>query len=194
MKRWMIVPVLLLMLTGCRFQHGELERAMDLRARLLAGECSFDAVITADYGDMLHSFTMNCRGDSKGNVSFTVTKPDSISGICGTVTEDGGKLEFDGTALVFELMADGQVSPVSAPWLLLKTLRGGYLTACGMEGELLRLTIDDSYEEDALHLEIWLDGDDSPVRGEVYWDGRRILTVEVEKFAYQSLSDAGRIG
>ncbi len=38
----------------------------------------------------------------------------------------------------------------------MKTLRSGYITSAGMDGGRLRLTIDDSYEDDALHLDIWL--------------------------------------
>jgi hypothetical protein len=67
-------------------------------------------------------------------------------------------------ALTFPPLADGQVAPVSGPWILLKTLLGGYLTACGMEDDLLRLTIYDSYEEDALQMEIWLNGENLPVQ------------------------------
>ena len=49
---------------------------------------------------------------------------------------------------------------------------------------MVRVTIHDSYEEDALMLDIWLDGNNLPARAEILWDGRRILTVEVENFEY----------
>jgi hypothetical protein len=71
---------------------------------------------------------------------------------------------------------------VSAPWIFYTTLRGGYLTAAGMEDNLLRLTIDDSYEEDALTVDIWLDEADNPIRAEILFDGRRILTLNIENF------------
>ena len=45
-----------------------------------------------------------------------------------------------------------------------------------------RLTMDDSYAEDALRMEIWLNGDDLPVRGEIYYGGRRILSLDVKNF------------
>ena len=51
-----------------------------------------------------------------------------------------------------------------------------------MEGELLRLTIDDSYEEDSLQLDIWLDAKDQPQRTEICYDGRTILTLSVREF------------
>ena len=55
--------------------------------------------------------------------------------------------------------------------------------SAGQEGELLRLTIDDSYEEDALTLDIWLGENQMPVRAEILYDSRRILSMEVRDFA-----------
>ena len=156
---------------------------MAFRQRLLkASGCSFDVELTADYGDKLYTFALSCEADADGTVSFTVTAPQAIAGITGQISAAGGKLTFDGQALAFELLAQGQLSPVSAPWILLKTLRSGYLTSCGQDGEYLRLTIDDSYAEDALHLDIWLGAGDIPVRGEVLWQGRRILSMDVKNF------------
>ncbi len=171
-----------LLLTGCAGAQGELDRGLALRARLLADKCSFDVAVTADYGDEIYSFSMACEANEKGEVRFTVTEPQSIVGISGTLDAGGGKLHFDEQVLAFPLMADGQFSPVAAPWLLMKTLRSGYLTSAGQEGEYLRLAIDDSYEDDALHLDIWLDGKDLPVRSEVLWKGRRLLSMEVKSF------------
>lgn len=156
---------------------------MTLRANLLACEaCTFVAKITADYGDAVQTFSLRCEGTSDGNLGFEVLEPESISGITGRFTSGKGELIFDDAALSFPLLADGQVTPVSAPWILLKTLLGGYLTACTMEDDLLRLTINDSYEEDALQMEIWLDGEDCPVQAEIVYDDRRIITMGVESF------------
>ena len=185
MKKLSVLLIVLLFLGGCSGKQEELERAMTLRAKLLASECSFDAKITADYGDKLYVFAMACQGDSRGNLTFTVTEPESIAGITGILSQDGGRLTFDDTALAFPLMADDQLTPVSAPWIFLKTLRGGYLTSANTEEELLHLTIDDSYEEDALQLDIWLDGQNLPLQADILYDGRRILTVQVSNFTLQ---------
>ena len=183
MKRPCALLLCLLLLAGCSKVPKELERGMTLRSKLLAAQsCSFEAEITADYGDKLHTFVMRCKVDSDGDISFSVTEPETIAGITGTISDEGGQLTFADTALHFELLADEQLSPVSAPWILMKTLRSGYLTsACEEEGRI-RLTIDDSYEEDALQLDIWLDGQDLPLRGEILYDGRRILSLSIKKF------------
>lgn len=183
MKRIVFALALIMLLTGCGVNNGELERAMELRAKLLASNgCSFDTVITADFGDNTYTFSVSCVSDAQGNVTFTVKEPETIAGIAGSISGEGGKLTFDDTALSFELLADGQVTPVSAGWLLVKTLRGGYVKSCGMDGEQIRLSIDDSYETGALHLDIWLGEGDLPVCAEILYNDRRILSLEVANF------------
>lgn len=183
MKKLGVWVVVLLCFSGCSNTSKEIERGMALRSRLLkSSSCSFYAEVTADYGDQLYTFGMSCQGDSVGDLTFTVNEPETISGITGTITSEGGNLTFDDTALHFERMADEQLTPVTAPWILLKTLRSGYLTSACEEDGLLRLTIDDSYEDDALTLDVWLDGNDLPVRSEILYDGRRILSLNVKNF------------
>lgn len=172
----------LLALSGCGGENGSLDRAMNLRAKLLTSAVSFDAEITADYGDEVHTFSVYCEGDSKGNLGFRITAPETIADITGRIDAGEGKLTYRDTVLAFPLLAEDQLSPVSAPWIFYTTLRGGYLTAAGMEEDLLRLTIDDSYEEDALTVDIWLDETDTPIRAEILYDGRRILTLTIENF------------
>ena len=184
MKRIIPILLILVLLAGCAGARDTMDRAMALRSALLAKGAEFDAAVTADYGDKTYSFGMHCRMEAQGKVTFSVTAPETIAGITGTVSTSGGKLTFDGNALAFTLLADGQVSPVSGPWLLMKTLRSGYLTSCGVEDGCLRIAIDDSYEDDALHLDVWLDESDCPKRGEILWKGRRILTVEIENFVF----------
>lgn len=184
MKRIVAVLFVLVLLTGCSGKDGDMDRAMALRSKLLAQSIQFETDITADYGSKTYTFSAQCSVDSSGNLTFTVSKPETISGISGSVSASGGKLTFDGKALSFPLMADNQITPVSAPWILMKTLRSGYLTSCGREGELLRLAIDDSYADDALHLDIWLNDQDVPIRGEILWQGRRILSLEVKNFSF----------
>lgn len=184
MKRIVAVLCLLVILTGCTGPDNAMDRAMALRAKILAQAIQFEADITADYGDKTYTFSAQCSVDSGGNLTFTVTRPETISGITGSVSASGGKLTFDGKALSFPLLADNQITPVSAPWVLVKTLRSGYLTSCGYDGDNIRMAIDDSYNDDALHLDIWLDEEDLPIRGEILWQGRRILSMEVKNFRF----------
>ena len=174
---------MMVFLSGCASGAGNLERAMELRAKLLGcTTCTFDAAITADYGDEVHTFSMNCTGDNDGNLQFTVTAPETIAGITGKFEGQKGMLTFDEFALEFPRLTADQITPVSGPWILMRTLLGGYLTACGPDGENVHVTINDSYEEDALQVDVWLDGENRPTTAEIYWQGRRILSIQVMNF------------
>lgn len=185
MKKVLAVFIALFMLTGCAGSNQEMTRAISLRERIMKSEgCSFLSVITADYGDKIYEFTMDCKTDSEGNLKFSVVEPSTIAGIEGSVSANGGNFTFDDKVLAFETMADGMITPVSAPWVLMNTLTSGYLSACGNDGEYLKILLDDSYKEEALRLEVWVDAQDRPVRTEILWKGTRVLSVDVKNFAY----------
>ncbi len=178
------ILVLCLLCGGCADTEGELNRVLHLRASLQEKGCKFNAVITADYADHTYTFVMSCSTDASGHLSFEVLHPESIAGISGTIGSDGGKLTFDDVALSFSMLADGQITPVSAPWILVKTLLGGYISASTMEGQMLHVTANDSYFEDALQLDIWLDSTNCPVNADIVYRDRRILSLRIENFEF----------
>ena len=183
MKKLAALMIALVILTGCTGKRAEMDRIMTLRAKLLGSEgCAFTAHITADYGDSIQEFTLYCEGTNDGDLGFRVEAPETLTGITGRFKGNEGMLTFDDVVLSFPLLADDQITPVSGPWIFLKTLLGGYLTACTVEDDLLHLTVNDSYEEDALQMELWLSSEDVPVHGEIIYDGRRIVTMQIENF------------
>lgn len=158
-------------------------RGLQLRSRICSAlSCSFDAEITADYGDQTHTFSVGCSFDASGNLKFVVQSPETIAGIEGSIDTAGGKLQFDVTALAFPLLADDQLSPISAPWILMKTLRSGFITSAGKVDGYTRLIVDDSFDSDPLTLHIFLDDSNSPTEAEIYWHNRRILTLSICNF------------
>ena len=174
---------LLLLLPGCSSENRELKAAMDFRESLLAAkECCFEAEVTADYGDSLNQFRVSCQSDSNGKTAFEIREPETIAGIKGNISGSGGELTFDDTALYFDLMTDEQLTPVSAPWILMKALRSGYITSVCREDELLRMTLDDSYESEMLTMDVWFREDRIPIRADIFWDGRKILSLAVVNF------------
>ena len=177
----LLVPILL---CGCGAPRED--PGLTLRSRVLEKGCSFDATVTADYGDSLSVFTLQCTGSPDGSLTFTVTEPDSISGIQGTLAAGTGKLHFADKALAFPLLADGLLSPVSAPWIFYNTLRSGNLITSGKEGDHNRLSIDDSFREDALRLDIWLDGAGTPVQCEILHRERKYLSITLQNFRTES--------
>lgn len=175
--------VFAIFLPGCAVLSRNPDRAMALRSSLLKGEeISFRCDITADYGDKLHTFSMDCHGDNAGQLQFTVIEPDSISGISGWIRSGQGSLDFDGQALAFPLIADDLMSPVSAPWVVVSALRSGTITSGGKDGQNYQLTISYPFEDENLRVDAWLDEENHPIRGEILKDGRRYLTVDVKDF------------
>lgn len=182
MKRLFFAVLAVLMLCGCRAED-TMDRALQLRSRVLGGNsCSFDAEILADYGDVTYTFNLACVADGEGNVSFTVTEPESISGITGKLSKDGGKLTFDDVALSFPMLAEDLITPVASPWAFVTALRGGYIQTTGADGAYTRVTVSDSFEAHALTLDIWLTEENTPVQADVIWENRRIVSMQIRNF------------
>lgn len=181
MKIWVISLLLMISLTGCD-DASELERGMTLRTSLLRGSVDMTVKVLADYPETNSRFSLECSFDDQGNMRFSVVEPESIQGITGKVESDQGALTFDDAVLYFELMTDENISPICAPWILMKTLRSGCIRSACAEDGLLRLTIDESYADDTMTLDIWLNDKNEPVQAEILWEGRRILSVEVTNF------------
>ena len=155
MKIAAMAVLLAFMLTGCDTGNDALNQAMDLRKRILeAQECRFQSAVTADYGENIYTFQMDCVVDSNRTLEFTITDPQTIAGITGRITDSEASLIYEDKILAFPMLAEGVLTPVSAPWIFINTLRSGYITGCGEEKDGLCLYIDDSYEDNPLHLQI----------------------------------------
>lgn len=182
MKKIFCTIFLVLFLSGCGRGEAEINQVLQLRGQLEHTPCSFIALVTADYGDAIYQFTLDCSYTERGDLQFHVLAPETISGICGQVAAEGGKLQFDDIFLGFSLLADGQISPVSAPWVMMRALTAGYITSVGMDGQFLRATIQDSYAADALTVDFWLEDNLTPVQADIIWKDRRILSVQIKDF------------
>ena len=180
MKR--LLPLLLVFLTGCVGPDPAMETAIDLRTRCLSGPVSFETEVRADYITSIECFTLDCAFDGSGEMTFSVTEPEEIAGIRGTVRGTEGTMEFDETALAFPLLAEGRLSPLSAPWVLMKAIRSGCIIAAGTEGEGVHVIIDDSYADNALSVDLWLE-EGRVTEAEIAWEGRRCVTMTVEDFS-----------
>lgn len=159
-------------------------QALKFRNTLLQSKAvTFDAVITADYESIIHTFKMNCQCDFTDQMKFTVLEPSSISGITGTISQDNGKIEFDDKALLFDTIADGQITPISAPWVMMLAMKSGYIKGAGTNEDGYLFQLDDSYKENALSLNLQMNKDCLPIFAEVFYDGRRVVSISIENFA-----------
>ena len=143
---------------------------------------TFLTTITADYGEQYYTFNMRCQSDKSGNLEFTVTAPETIADIKGTVSAEGGSFTFENDVLAFETIADGQITPISAPWLIVHTLRSGYIRSCETKKSGVHLIYDDSYSDDAMQVDVYLSSNGDPVQADILWAGKRILSLQIEQF------------
>ncbi len=185
MKRVLIWVMTVVLLCGCANSDKDLKAALDLRSRLQnAAGCSFDGVITADYGEMVYTFTMRCVMDDSGRMEFEVLEPETISGITGEVSGDKGTITFDETVLAFDTIADGYITPVVSPWVMVNALKSGYITSCGAVENGHRISLNDTYADDALQMDVWVDQEGSPVCCEILYKERKCLSIEVRSFRF----------
>lgn len=175
--------VLLMCISGCNSTSSSIDPAAQFRNKLLNSEgCSFNADITADYGDEVYCFKLNCLFDEAGNMTFSVLEPDTLESLTGNVDATSGALTFDNSVLAFPIMADDILTPVSSPWFLINGLRSGYLVAFGTSQNGYQIKIDDNYSNHNLRIDAWMDQQMMLTGGEIFWDGRRIMTILVEDF------------
>lgn len=187
MKRiWLVFGVLVLLLSGCSGEDALMERSLAIRSSVLSAQrIQFTCTVTADYGDRVFSFTAACTADQDGNIAFEITQPESIAGITGTLSAQGGKLTFDDIALDFGLLAEQMPSPVSGPYVLLQALRSGYIRAYSSQDGTFRMTVDESYRSDSLSLDICFDRNDIPVYAQISFQGQTLLTMEISAFTLE---------
>lgn len=182
LKRLVAFFLIPLCLIGCKQKNLYIDELYSFRQQLLQSDSiSFDVDITADYSEEFYTFQLSCVADDLGNLSFDVLQPDSIQGIQGVVTQDTGHITFDEHVLLFKSLADDRLTPVSAPWVLITALRGGYITSSGKSDNGYLAVIQDTYEEDPLTLQIQFE-DNKPIWAEIYWNQARVITMEVSNF------------
>ena len=185
MKRFLPLLLILLFLFGCGGAQKPIDKAMSLRSKILQSNgCSFNATITADYFDKVQVFRLQCSCDTAGNISFSVLEPASISGITGKIEGQGGKLTFDDHVLLFSLMAGNDISPVSAPWLMLNGLRSGYIRGCADSDDGLSIHIDDTLGQNTLQIVLQTNSNGILSATEIFYQQRRILAIKIDDFTF----------
>lgn len=192
-RRWLCLCLTALLLTGCgNGGQAPMDQALAFRARLLeAGGCSFLTEVTADFGTHTYDFTMSCQTDGEGVLSFTVTAPESISGIGGTVSGESGTISYGETVLAIPSLAQGRLSPVAAPYALSQCWRAGYIATCGTQETMTHFSVETRFLEEPITTETWLDTElGVPLRAEICYNNQRIVTLTFSGFQFADHSDS----
>ena len=168
-------------------------------ALLQSGGCSFtaaitvsssistssgSAAITADYGETAASFTLDCAFSPETGASVTVTEPESIAGIQAQVKDTAASVSDDGMQLGLGSLANGNLAPLAAPYVLGQCWAGEYIDSTGTEDGLLRTTYRMGYEEKELVVDTWFSQEPlTPVRAEISFEGRMVLRTDISAFS-----------
>lgn len=180
-----LVTILLLSACAKDGQKDALQPAMDFRAKLLnAGGACFTAEVTADYGEEVYTFTLDCRYLTDGKTEITVTAPDTLSGIRAQIENDTGRLTFFDTELTFGTLADGNITPLSAPAVLGRVWQSAYIAASGKEDQTLRVSYEDGYGEDQLLADTWFSQKGIPIYSELCYNETCVLKLTISDFGF----------
>lgn len=174
------ILLLLFLLSGCTPQETALSPAIEFRAALANG-CRFHAQVSADFGETVASFAMDCETDSDGVLRLTVTEPETLSGITATVKNGGGTITYDGMVLEFGLLANGNVIPAAAPAIAADCWSRAYIASAGQEDALYRVTYEKDFDEKRLVTDTWFENG-VPICAEVCYNGQRILKILISSF------------
>ncbi len=174
----------MLMIAGCSSKKDGQNDMLKLREVISGKEYAFLAIIHADFGDNTYDFKLDCQFDTAGSMTFSIVSPDTISGITGKIHSSGGELTFDDKAVAFHLLADGNISPVCAPWLAMRGVRSGFISSWGSEQDGKVFTIDDTFEDLNVSFRVLVARDLQIKSVEIYWEDRCILSIAVENFRY----------
>ncbi len=183
---WLLAACLVLPLSSCgKSEESEVQKALDFRTALLAApSCAYTAQVTADFGDRVFEFGLDCTYDSQENdAALTVTGPELIAGIAAEVDGERAQVSFEETSLELGTMAGGHVAPLQLPQLLGNAWAYGYVESQARAGDGWLITYRTGYGTEELLVCTRFDEALSPRQAEVYYDGTCVLTAEIDSFA-----------
>lgn len=180
-KKLLTLLCCLLFLSGCALKGDPTQKALDFRTSLMAANgCTFTADVTANYEDRIYQFTLACDY-LEGETNLEVLAPETIAGIKAHVKNGETRLEFEDVLLEFGKLANGYVSPVAVPWLLVQCWIGEYIAYAGSDGDQHRVTYLRGYNDEELAVDTWLQNG-VPAYAEVAYDNVKCLSVIISDF------------
>lgn len=174
MRLKLAVPMIcLLLLCACGAGNTSAQTPIAFRTSLNEAEtCSFRASVTADYGEYIREFLLDCQTGPDSTV-LTVVEPEVARGITAEVSGEDARVSYDGTVLAVEDFASRRISPMAAPYILSEAWRGGYISATGTDGEYETATYLLGYGVEELTVTTYF-SEGNPVRAEIS-DGENVL-------------------
>lgn len=170
------------LLSACAAGKSPIQPAVDFRSALVsAGGCTFTAEVRADFGDYVHDFTLEVAVRKDASTRVRVVAPESIEGICATVTDAGGTVDFDGLALSFGLLAAERLSPIAVPAFAAACWMNAYIVSGGTQEGVDCATYRKNLGENEILVDTFLKKG-VPICAEVCYNGKRIAQMVISDF------------
>lgn len=186
MRLKIAVPMLLLLLLcACGARETSAQTPVRFRTSLTqAGGCDFVAAVTADYGDYIRQFTINCDCEP-GKTECTVQEPEYASGITAAVSGEEASVRFGDTVLAVEEFSSRKISPVAAPYISERAWSEGYISATGMDGEMETVEYTLGYGSDQLTVITYFSGQ-VPVLSAISDGKADLITCKITDFSLKN--------
>lgn len=186
MRRLIAVALMMTMcLTACRGADNEAEKeAIRKRTDLLsAGGCRLTAEVTADYGERVYEYTLECDYAYQGKSDIKVIKPEIVEGLSATMEYGNTMLSFDGLSIDTGILAEPELTPLGAVIMMADAWSAGYISGTCFEAaddiECLYVSYLVGYDNDELEYRTWFDKASlKPVKGEIISDGRAVIMIK----------------
>lgn len=136
-----------------------------------------------DYGQRVQCFTLACDADGEGTTSITLLEPETVAGVTATVTDGGGRITYDGMALDFGLLANGDLIPAAVPCMLATCWMREYICDAGENETGRQVRYRKKIGEKELLLDTFFENG-IPFLAEVCYNDSGILKIEISDFAF----------
>ena len=174
-----------MLLTACSARGGAGQNIQQQYATVAAAE--MEASVVAHMTEENREFTLQCTYDAENGATTTILSPEDLKGVSASITADGLKVTYNGTALSAGDLEE--VCPANClPWLL-ESLANGYLCSEGTEDmaghSCHRLALETAATDGTKVLcTAWIDQETLlPLYAEFATNENTILTVTMQSFS-----------
>lgn len=188
----LLSAILLVVFTGgCSDSDGGIKRLSgDIRQTYMqAGAIESTVRIMCDTGNQVMDYQLLYQKEKDGDVYVTVNEPKAISGVVVKVCDNGTVLQFENLVLETGLPKYTGFTPLDAVPCMLLDVGQRVPTEISLEsskqGDYAVLTFEDYFSEKDASKTIWIDRKTlKPIKAEMYFEGRMILSCEFELFDF----------
>ena len=191
MGRFRALPLMisLLFLAGCAGGGGE--RTGEELALLLQEEygqltaVTGRVALTAEYDEKVFDCVLDVAWDNASGASLTIVEPEIAKGVTARINQGETSLQYGDFSLETGPLTWDGLSPMEAVPVLWGQMTRGYIAGTSLSEGILEVTYRQGDDPPGTGLEAVVTFDTqthAPLTGELFSDGVRVITVQVEEF------------